>query len=262
VTRVVTAAVGIPVIIVLVIVGGLLYEAVIVAVALVAAWEAFQMLHGRGHRPALVLGLIMTGLLAVSAAGHRPFLWWQATLLVGAIATGVWFLYSAKSHEAFLDWALTIVVAVYAGGFMSSLLAIRLLGNGTRLVLLVLVLTWAYDTGAFFAGRTFGKTPFMQNISKSKTWEGVAGGLALTIVIALIATLPAHIRIGLAFVTAVAVAVAAQTGDLVESLMKRYCDVKDSGTIIPGHGGVLDRVDSLVFSGTAAFYMFLLAGFH
>jgi phosphatidate cytidylyltransferase len=230
VTRIATAAVGIPVIIVLVIVGGLIYEAAIVAVALVAAWEAFQMLQGRGHRPALVLGLIMAGLLAASVAGHRPFLLWQATLLIGAIATGVWFLYSAKSHDEFLDWALTIVVALYAGGFISSLLAIRFLGNGTRLVLLVLVLTWAYDTGAFFAGRTFGQTPFMQSISKSKTWEGVAGGLALTIVVAIIATLPAHIRIGLAFVTAVAVGVAAQTGDL--------------------------------FSGTAAFYLFVLAGFH
>jgi phosphatidate cytidylyltransferase len=261
ITRIATAIVGIPLVIAVVIVGGSLYKAVIVVVALGAGFEAFHMMRGRGHKPALVVGLAMTGLLAVALGAPMPLLWWQATVLVGAMAAGLWFLVTADSHDAFLDWAITVALAVYAGGLTGSLIGVRFLENGTRLVILVLVLNWAYDTGAYFTGRTIGRTPFMSKISQSKTWEGVIGGFVTTVAVALIAAYPTDVRIGTAVIVSFAVAVSAQTGDLVESLIKRYAQVKDSGTIIPGHGGVLDRMDSLMFSGTAAYYVFLLAGY-
>jgi len=154
-----------------------------------------------------------------------------------------------------------VSIALYTGGLLGSLIGIRVLGDGLRLLLFVLIATWAYDTGAYFAGRTFGRTPFMQNISQKKTLEGVAGGLALTIAVSLIATAFTPVPVATAFIVAVAIAVAAQSGDLLESLLKRYAQVKDSGTLLPGHGGLLDRIDGLLFSGTVAYYIFVLAGY-
>lgn len=254
--------VGIPIVVLLVIEGGAVYTGVVAGVAVVAAWEAFHLLRSRGHRPAMLVGLAMTSLLAVAPAMSRSLQWWQATVLVGLLVCGVWFLFTASSFEAFVDLALTIVVAVYAGGLLGSLVALRNLGDGLRLVLLVLILTWSFDTGAYLGGRTWGRRSFMARISKKKTWEGVVSGVIFTIAVALVAAVPCRVTLLTAFLVALVVATAAQAGDLVESLMKRYAQVKDSGKIIPGHGGVLDRIDSLLFSGTAAYFVLLALGVH
>lgn len=232
------------------------------AAALVAAWEAYHMLRSRGHRPALLLGLATCGLLAIAPNAGQASVWFRATILVGTMVAGLWFLFAPTSYDAFLDWALTVVVAVYVGGLLGNLIALRNFHDGVRIVLLVLALTWAYDTGAYFIGRGFGVRPFMRKVSQSKTWEGVLGGFALTLVVALGCAAPARVGLLTATVLAPTVAVAAQTGDLVESLMKRYAKVKDSGRIIPGHGGLLDRIDSLFFTGTAAYYVLLASGYH
>lgn len=253
--------VGIPIILLLVFVGGGVFKITIIIVALGAAWEAYRLLRGRGHRPALLFVLAMTALLAIAPGARSPFLWWQATMVVGSMATGLWVLLAGEGQVAFVDWALTIVIALYTGGLLGLAGGIRLLDNGLRLFVLVLVLTWAYDTGAYFAGGSIGRTPFMSGVSPNKTWEGVAGGLLTTVVAALVLAWPVRVNIGVAVVIGVVVAASAQTGDLVESLLKRYCDAKDSGALIPGHGGLLDRIDGLLFSGAAAYYLLLIAGY-
>ncbi|SEO54482.1 phosphatidate cytidylyltransferase [Aquisalimonas asiatica] len=120
--------------------------------------------------------------------------------------------------------------------------------GGAWLVFSLLVLTWAADVGAYFAGRALGRRRLAPRISPGKTMEGAAGGLALTLVAAwlLASVLPAPLPGGLSLVfLAVAMFVASVAGDLFESMIKRRCGVKDSGTLLPGHGGVLDRIDSL-----------------
>jgi phosphatidate cytidylyltransferase len=206
--------------------------------------------------------LAMVAVLALAPGLPHPWEWWRGTLLVGTMVLALWFLLGRKSFDSFVDWVLTIAIVVYTGGLLGSLISLRGLHSGAKLVLLTLVLTWAYDTGAYFAGRTWGSRPFMQWISPSKTWEGVVGGVILSIVVALIAAVPLSVSLLTGLALGVAVPVAAQAGDLVESMMKRYSGVKDSGKIIPGHGGVLDRIDSLLFSGTAAFYVCLISGYH
>lgn len=136
----------------------------------------------------------------------------------------------------------------------------RLMHNGIWLVLTVLVGTWAYDTGAYFMGRYRGRRPFMHHVSPSKTWEGVAGGALLTVAAMLLLRFGAGLSVALTIILACAVAIASQVGDLAESLLKRYAGAKDSGRIIPGHGGLLDRIDSLLFTGAAAYYILLLSG--
>jgi len=262
VIRTATAVIGIPVVIAIAIVGGSIFALAVIVVSLAAAWEAYRMVKSRGHRPALLFVLAMSALLATAPASSNPRLWWQATVVVGLLATGLWVLASGAGPEAFLDLPITAAIAVYTGGLLGYLTAIRLLDHGLQLVLLVLVLNWAYDTGAYFTGRSIGRTPFMAHISEKKTWEGVGGGLALTVVAAVIAAIPLGVHVGVAVLLGVVVASAAQVGDLIESLMKRYSGVKDSGAIIPGHGGLLDRIDSLLFSGAAAYYLLLATGYH
>ena len=262
VTRVATAVVGIPLILLVVFVGGPAFKAVIVVAAVIAAAEAFHMLRSHGHHPALLLGLAATAVVAVAPGLPHHLALWRGAILLALMVVALWFLLGRKTPDAFIDWVLTVSIVVYTGGLLGSLISLRAFHSGAKLVLLALILTWAYDTGAYFSGRTVGSRPFMQWISPNKTWEGVIGGVVLSIAVALLVAIPIGVRVPTALVLGVAVPIAAQTGDLLESMMKRYCGVKDSGSIIPGHGGVLDRIDSLLFSGTAAYYVLLIAGYH
>ncbi len=117
-------------------------------------------------------------------------------------------------------------------------------------------MTWATDIGALFAGKYFGTHPFFPSISPKKTIEGAAGGLLAGTLVALPVMALGDLRapIALAPLVGLSVSVAAQLGDLVESLVKREAGAKDSGTIIPGHGGVLDRIDSLLFAVAVMYY--------
>ncbi len=125
---------------------------------------------------------------------------------------------------------------------------------GPQLVLFLLLLVWAADTGAFFVGRRFGRIKLAPRVSPRKTWEGVLGGLAAAVVVAAIGAYWFHLRRVTFLSLCLAVVLISIVGDLTESMFKRYAGVKDSGSIFPGHGGVLDRIDSI----TAAAPTFLL----
>lgn len=134
---------------------------------------------------------------------------------------------------------------VYAGLPILSLLLIRTQENGVVLTLWALALVWACDIGAYFAGRTIGGPKLAPSISPAKTWAGLAGGVALASVLGLAMHLAYGLPLRLMLATPV-LAVVAQMGDLFESSLKRRAGVKDSGTILPGHGGVMDRLDGVV----------------
>jgi phosphatidate cytidylyltransferase len=124
---------------------------------------------------------------------------------------------------------------------------------GGALVFLVMLVVWATDTGAYFAGRTLGKHKLMPSVSPAKTLEGLAGGLLTTmVVVAGVMYIAPEQELGLLVVVTLVTALASAFGDLSESMFKRAANIKDSGTILPGHGGILDRIDSL----TAAFPVF------
>ena len=134
---------------------------------------------------------------------------------------------------------------------------------GTVLVLLPVLLTWATDIGAYMFGRTFGRKKLIPSISPGKTVEGAVGGLGFTVVVCLLYVrfiLMPYAQLGLtiqgAILFGIVVSVAAQTGDLAESLLKREAGMKDSSHIIPGHGGVLDRFDSLLFVLPVSYVLF------
>src|SRR5207248_1903493 len=127
--------------------------------------------------------------------------------------------------------------------------------------LAVLLMTWAYDSGAYFAGSYLGMHPFMQHVSSKKTREGVAGGLGLAMISALVLVPTVHVVFWKALLLGLAAGIVCQIGDLVESMLKRHVGVKDSGTLIPGHGGLLDRIDGLLFTGALTYYAAALLGY-
>jgi phosphatidate cytidylyltransferase len=174
-------------------------------------------------------------------------------------------LFFRKDLEGSLvDWALTLAFPIYLGWSKTFILVLR--GNtadtiggsggawitlpvGTWWVLVVLLGVWGFDSAAFFTGRYLGRHKVAPQISPGKTWEGIAGGMLLAIVAALICTVrQLAVPWYLAILLGLLIGSAAVLGDLAESLIKRQMHVKDSGHILPGHGGVLDRIDSLLFA--------------
>ena len=156
--------------------------------------------------------------------------------------------------------SVTVFGIIYTGGMLSYGYALRYhqyavgAAAGTALVFLPLVLTWAQDTGAYAVGRTMGKRKLIPKVSPGKTVEGAVGGIIVTVLACWLYVrfaLRPHAQLALSpwgtVIFGVIISVAAQVGDLAESLLKREAGVKDSSNIIPGHGGVLDRFDSLLF---------------
>jgi phosphatidate cytidylyltransferase len=173
------------------------------------------------------------------------------------------------SHEsAFRNWAWTIVGALYVGWMLSYWLHLRGLkfdlidgsAYGRNWVYLAMLTTFANDTGAFFIGKARGKHKLAPAISPAKTWEGAIGGLICAILAAIVIALILNLVSPFVFkywqiiLLGFLVSLFAQLGDLVESLLKRNMGVKEAGSLLPGHGGILDRFDSLIFVGAVVYY--------
>jgi phosphatidate cytidylyltransferase len=158
-------------------------------------------------------------------------------------------------------WLATEGGAVYVGIMLGHLSLLRALPDGAWWVFATLVMTWAYDTGAYVTGSQMGRRPFMQHVSSKKTVEGVMGGLVLAGIAGFILVPSVGVAAPVALALGLLVGAAAQAGDLIESLFKRRAGVKDSGMIFPGHGGMLDRIDALLVTGAVVYYAAALLGY-
>jgi phosphatidate cytidylyltransferase len=254
--RSLTAIVGIPTILVVLWFGGWVVFATLAVIIGWASYEMHRMLTGSGIKPlsALSLALSLDFLVAavVPTAWRVPLIEGGITLLL--LASLAWLVVGRKTLDGSLvDWALTMAVPFYIGWSLSFFLRLR--GDeigpnspGFWWVFVVLVGTWVFDSAAFFAGGLFGRHKLATLVSPSKTWEGVIGGIVGAVVVTLLTTLPLHIPFYHAIILGVLISLASQIGDLAESLIKRQTHVKDSSHLIPGHGGILDRIDSLLFT--------------
>ncbi|GAB4436190.1 MAG: phosphatidate cytidylyltransferase [Chloroflexi bacterium OHK40] len=238
--------------------------------------ELFAVLRHGGHTPRTALG-IFVGLLLCAAAALRPFSSLDLTGLGLTFGVGASLCYEVLARDratSLINWALTFTGAVYIGWLLSAFILLRQIDQplhggplaaiglqpGTAWVMLVLAITWIQDSAAYFVGRSVGRTPMAPILSPKKTWEGFAGGLAGSVLAALLATAILQLPISPLAATLIGLAagVAGPLGDLGESLIKRQVGVKDSGAIIPGHGGVLDRMDSLLFTAPVVYLGALL----
>ncbi len=249
--RTLTALVAATVAIGAVWIGGWTFAALMTAVALGAQWEVYGLLRKAGTRPFAPIGLGL-GLLAVL----RPLFEHAVPLLtLGGLAVLVGALYRRKDTPL-LDAAGTLFGVAYPAALAGTILTLRLseapwmIGDDAFwLTTAVLFCIWGADTFAYFSGRAFGKHPLFPRVSPKKTWEGaIGGGVGAFLVMAGFKLVVLHEALTWADVAVVGFAcgVASQFGDLVESHFKRSVSVKDSATWLPGHGGLLDRIDAAV----------------
>jgi phosphatidate cytidylyltransferase len=225
---------------------GGVFVATLVAVALcVMLWELWRMATGDGTpKAAGLVAMAGAGLAAVAVTALAGQGWGIACLGTGAVLSRV----LAPKRGDLLAAGL-----VYMGVPLCVLLAVRLAGpEGAFVILWLVLVVAAADVGAYFVGRTLGGPKLAPRISPGKTWSGALGGLAAAGTAGLVMAVAMDWNPGRALALGVGVAVASQAGDLLESAVKRHFGVKDASQLIPGHGGVMDRLDALV--GGAWFY--------
>ena len=239
-----------------------LFSLLIGLVAAFALWEFISMYFGQnGPLFPKVASCFLTIFLLIfwehEAIRHLHVI---GLLFASAILLGFFFrpttILQALGNIHAYTFGLT-----YVGFFLGFYISLRNLEHGVALVFFVMIVTWLSDTGGFFIGKPFGKHRLASTLSPNKTIEGLIGGVAFSVIGATIShlTFTPFFSIGECVMLGVSLALLGALGDLAESAIKRSVHVKDSGTIIPGHGGVLDRIDSLLFTGPAMYYYVILA---
>ncbi len=269
------AIVAAPIVIGILLWGGAALAALLAVASAIAAWEFFRLARGAGNQPLDDIGIGIAGLTPLAV--HARFLGLYAVrpvdvvVVVLLVCTLVLWM-RGVSGQPMASLSVTLFGALYTGGTLSFAYALRyhqyavggrelavaggsvLVAAGGVLVALPVLVTWATDIGAYAFGRAFGRHRLMPSVSPGKTVAGAVGGVAVSVVVTWALAgfvLRPVAQLGLTPVGIVTfgvlTSVAAQAGDLFESLLKREAGVKDSSHLIPGHGGLLDRVDSLIF---------------
>ncbi len=259
-TRVISGIVGIIILVGFLLLGRFVFAGAVMLIVLLGLWEYYHALSKASHRPHAFLGMAGGVAFCVGALyGGEAGL---GLALVGLLGAG--FLSMLLGAMAFGDLAFTFTGSAYVGALLAHLILIRDLPIGVWGVLAVFVATWTYDTSAYVVGSTLGRRPLAPELSPNKTIAGAVGATVLTTIVMtffflLPGAAPGHLTVPLVLVKGsflgLTIALVAPLGDLSESKFKRDLGIKDTGTLIPGHGGVLDRFDSLIFTGALSYYI-------
>ena len=256
-SRIVVAAILLPIVLGIVWLGGWWLFGLALIGGLIALHELYAM--ARGLRPIVLggyAGLVMT-LVGAQLGGTT---WLLAGILGTVVAALLVFFVSSARQNAVAGFAVTLLGVAWVGGGLAHFMLVRdLPGDGRLLVFTILLTVFADDTFAFFVGRAIGRHRLAPAISPGKSWEGFVGGTIAGVAVTFFALYEQDVvSTGESLVLGLVIALASTLGDLFESAVKRDLGVKDSGSLLGGHGGVLDRVDSLLWAGPAA-YLVLLA---
>lgn len=276
-TRIITGVIGIAIAVAVITVGGQVFNAAVAFLAAAAWYEYQKMVKSKGYNAYNLTGGVGVLLLVAMAGTGIEGVYMLAFMLM---LTTLFFIFSAieglwrHCNRGEQHWAessaLTAWGMLYCGLLFAHVILMRSFDGGPHIDLgfrvfeygeiclwIVLLGTWASDTFAYFFGRAFGKTPFC-SVSPKKSFEGaVCGFVCSFITVLFLCIICLGIALWHAVMVAVAVAVFAPVGDLVESIIKRSFDVKDSGKLFPGHGGVLDRFDSVLFTVPVVYYLLM-----
>lgn len=257
-TRALVALVALPLLALVTALGGTVFALVLLAVLAIAGWEYTGLLRRGGYQPALPL---LVGLVALPVATtwyDKPG--WQEPGLIALLVAGAWLAvmdWQRGSAQPVQDLALTVFGGVYLGWLGSKLLAVRLLPEGAFLTVLLYGIVAFSDTAAYFVGSQWGRHKLAPRISPKKTQEGYVGGIvgALVFGMGVAALAPSDvITWGDGAALGLLIGVLGTLGDLFISTIKRQVNVKDSSQLIPGHGGMLDRLDSVLISAAVGYY--------
>jgi phosphatidate cytidylyltransferase len=270
--RAIVALIGAPLALGIIWIGDAALATLAGGLAGLAAWEFYRIAREGGSTPMSVIGIVLSALIPLGVHAHYlgvvqiPVYAWVLTV-VAVLGAAIWL--RGVDGKPLGAASTTVFGALYTGGTLSFVYVLRYhnyaVGDtaGALAVIFPVVLTWASDTGAYFSGRLIGGRKLIPSVSPGKTVAGAVGALIVTVGVTYAFVHGLLIpKAQLAFTPwgvvlfGLAISVVAQIGDLAESLLKREAGVKDSGTLFPGHGGVLDRLDSLFFVLPAAYALY------
>ncbi len=261
--RLLAAAIFLPCFFIIAHRGGIYYLILVDLIIIFGLFEFYKMMEAKGLRPYKWIGMLSGGALPWYLF-FRQGMYANVLLTVTFIAVMIAELLRKEKGHAVYHISVTIFGVLYVSWLGSHLMLLRELpiiagldySFGYTFVIIVFALTWCYDTGAYTFGRMFGKHKLFPSISPGKTIEGAIGGTFLSIAGILVVRMVMDARLGIveAIILAIAASTIGQLGDLVESMIKRDAKLKDSASSIPGHGGILDRFDSLLFTAPLIYY--------
>jgi len=218
--------------------------------------ELYNMSRKKEHQPSLLFGSIFSLYFIYLAISDMIFIKFDNILIITSLILIFLIsrLFKKKHGVALSSIAVTVFASIYIGYFSSFLLKIKLLPNGNFYLIFLLVIVWVNDIAAYIIGTAIGKTKLAPKISPGKTIEGSIAGILFSIVTIIFLKHWLNCDLNKLIYIGIAVSVFGQCGDLFESILKRGAKIKDSGNLIPGHGGVLDRFDSLLFAAPVFYF--------
>ncbi len=263
--RATSAAVLVPILLIVLAFGGAVLSIAVAVITVLAAREVFALLRSAGHPTLPTLGAVLALTVVVDAA--VPGVLEGSGLLltaIGIVLVAVAAFTRTDPRDGVATWMATTFGALYVSmlAFVLRLghaapatpgtAPLAVLGAERGWILLLILAVWSYDTGAYLVGRRFGRERFLTHISPSKTYAGLVGGIVATTVVVGLLLVGLGQPVWHAAILGPIAALAAQAGDLAASMLKRAAGAKDSGALFPGHGGMLDRVDSFLFAAPVA----------
>lgn len=260
--RIATAVVGIPLIVFLTYLGGWPFAIFVIVATLAAQYEFYGLARLGGVNPNTWIGLLLGAIVCLRFATE-----WAGPALLALGILLVALVPFRRDERPIESLGATVLGVLYPAAMTSTLIDLRLTPSpgidsvdSFLLTMTVFVLVWSTDTFAYFVGRSIGRRPLASAVSPKKTWEGAIGGALGALVVAIVLRLTIIDFLDWPHVIAIAFicGVVSQVGDLAESWMKRAVGAKDSGNLLPGHGGVLDRIDALILA-VPLVYLYLLA---
>lgn len=235
-------------------------------VTMIGLYEYFRAMKTSGHNPFVIIGYIISAVAFIITGCHVFFglkieIYYISFYLIASLLLMMTYTLSKPEKYNFVDLAITLFGVMYVTILVLYVVLIRALDNGEYLLLLMFAGIFASDTFALFVGKLLGKHQLIARVSPKKTVEGsigcVIGGTGFTVIFGiLLAYANINIPIYHLVILGLLISIVAQFGDLMASSIKRYCRIKDFGTIMPGHGGALDRIDSILFV-TPLFYFYV-----
>jgi len=251
--RVLSALVLVPIVILATYWGGLVFFFLLLGASSIAAYEFHQLMQHRGHATCapLVIGMVTVLLLA---ARYPSFPSLRLLTSLAILASLFWQLRRPAARRSIVDWALTLAGGFYLGWLAGYLILLRDLSQGLEWTLSMFIIVWTSDSAAYLIGTRWGRRPFSPQISPRKTWEGSIGGWLTALIVTILAGRFLGMGLTRTLILGLILGPAALLGDLAVSFIKRQAGAKDSSTLIPGHGGMFDRLDSIVVAAAVMYH--------
>jgi len=259
IVRVATGLVCLPILFAVIWFGSPVLTGLVALIAVVGFWELRRLATELDIAPPLIPGIIWSAAIVVLGGGNSGYL--IEVLSIGILATLSWLVITSKKRYSLSAWGISIAGPIYVSLPLSFALLIRSSEHGREWLLLVVSVTFTTDSFAYLAGRLIGKHQLVPHLSPGKTWEGAIAGLLGGVGCALGVSTILNLFVAAPFITwwqslilGTLLGLVAQVGDLAESFLKRLAKVKEASNLVPGHGGLLDRLDSIVFTLVVMYY--------